>query len=74
MTELVNQPSAMPTRKLTVAALIGPAVTETWQMLMLDLYPALSGDKLSMLVGMGAAFLFGYYTRDKPNVALPDAG
>ena len=65
---LVSQPSALPTRKLTVAALIAPAATEAWQGVMTDLYPPLGGEAMGMLAGALAALLVGYYVKDRANV------
>lgn len=65
---LVNQPSALPTRKLTVAAMIAPAVTEAWGAFMTDVYPPVAGPEVSMLVGATAALLLGYFVRDRANV------
>ena len=68
--ELVNQPSVLPTRKLAVAAMIGPTITEIWGGVMLDVYPPLAGDVTSMLVGGLAALVVGYFTRDRANVKI----
>lgn len=64
----VNQPSARPTNKLMVAALVGPAVTEAWQNVMLEIYLPLAGESVGMLMGGLAALAVGYMVRDRPNV------
>jgi hypothetical protein len=63
-----KQASALPTNKLSVAAMIGPAATEAWGAVMADLYPALSGPAVSMLVGALAAVAVGWFVPDRPNV------
>lgn len=68
--KLVNQPSALPTNKLGVAALVGPAVAEVWRNLMTDAYPALAGDATAILVGTFAALIAGYFVRDRANVEV----
>ena len=68
MPPLVNQPSAMPTNKLMVATLVGPAATEVWGQVMSGLYPSLAGPAMSMLVGGIAALLIGYFVKDRANV------
>lgn len=67
---LVKQPSALPTNKLSVAVLVGPAVTELWGNVMLELWPALAGDSTSMFVGALAALILGYLVPDRANVAV----
>ena len=64
---LVTQPSAMPTRKLAVAAAIGPAVTEAWGAVMAGIYPPLAGPEVSLLAGMMAALMLGYFVKDRAN-------
>ncbi len=64
---LVKQPSAVPTRKLAVAAMVGPAVTEIWGAAMADLYPPLAGESASLLAGGLAALVVGYFVRDRAN-------
>jgi hypothetical protein len=65
---LVKQPSRMPTNKLGVAVLIGPAATEAWGAVMTTLYAPLSGPEMSMLVGGLAALGIGYLVPDRANV------
>ena len=65
---LVNQPSKMPTNKLMVAAMVAPAVTEVWGIILADLYPQLAGPAVSGLAGAVAALVVGYYVRDRANV------
>lgn len=65
---LVNQPTSLPTNKLMVATLIGPAATEVWGQVMTDLYPTLAGPAMSMLAGGVAAMLVGYFVKDRANV------
>ena len=65
---LVNQPSAMPTNKLMVAAAVGPAVTEVWGAVMSDLYAPVAGVETSFLMGAAAALALGYLIKDRPNV------
>lgn len=60
---LVNQPSALPTNKLAVAALIGPAVTEGVGLL----FPVLDGGSISMLCGGIAALAVGWIVKDRAN-------
>lgn len=63
--ETVNQPNWVPTNKLMVASLIGPAVTEVWA----NMAPvAFSGPAVNALVGSAISFLVGYYlVRDRDN-------
>lgn len=65
---LVNQPSLLPTNKMTVAALVGPAFAEVWTRLMTDLAPALAGEAMSVLAGSTAAICVAYWVRDRANV------
>lgn len=65
-----TQATAMPTRKLTVGAMIGPVVTEVWGSVMADIYPPLSGPELSMLIGALAAIAVAYWIKDAPNVPV----
>ena len=58
----------LPTNKLAVAAMVGPAATEVWQAVMLDLYAPLAGSAMSALVGALAALAVGYFVRDRANV------
>ncbi len=64
----VNQPSAMPTNKLAVATLVGPAATEAWGAVWEGIYPAVAGPEVSLLVGCLAALIVGYFVKDRPNV------
>lgn len=64
-----TQTSRLPTRKLTVGALIGPAVSEAWGAVMADAYPPMSGPEVSMLIGAIAAVAVAYWIKDAPNVA-----
>lgn len=64
---LVTQKSAMPTRKLAMAAAVGPAIAEAWAEVMLDIYPALAGPAMSALAGALAALICGYLIRDRKN-------
>jgi hypothetical protein len=68
MTPLVKQPSPLPTNKLAVAVLIGPAATEAWGAVMAQIYLPMSGPEVSMLVGGLAALAVGYIVRDRVNV------
>jgi hypothetical protein len=65
---LVKQPSNLPTNKLSVAVMIGPAATEAWGAVMTTLYAPLSGPEMSMLVGALAALAIGYLVPDRANV------
>ena len=65
---LVRQPSNFPTNKLSVAVLIGPAVTEAWGSVMATVYAPLSGPEVSMLAGALAALAIGYIVPDRANV------
>ena len=69
---LVNQPSALPTNKLAVAAAIGPAASEVWAAFLAGPYPELAGPAMQVLVGAVAALLAGYFVRDRANVAVAD--
>lgn len=64
----VNQPSAMPTRKLMTGALVGPAAAEAWGNIMATVYPPVAGPEMSMLIGALAAVLVAYWVRDRANV------
>lgn len=66
---LAKQPDRLPTNKLAVAALIGPAVTEAWGAVMATIYPPLSGPEVSLLVGAVATLIVGYFVPDRENVA-----
>lgn len=72
MADLVNQPDNWPTRKLMVAAAVGPAAVEAWPGLVAlvtpDLVPVLAGPGVSGLVGAFAALAVGYFVRDRANV------
>ena len=67
MSNLVKQTSALPTNKLSVAVLIGPAATEAWGAVMATIYHPLSGPEVSMLVGALAALAVGYMVPDRAN-------
>ena len=62
---LAKQPSAMPTNKLSVAVMVGPAATEAWGAVMASVYPALSGPEMSMLIGGLAALVVGWLVPDR---------
>ena len=66
---LVKQPSALPTNKLSVAVMIGPAATEAWGAVMATVYPPLSGPEMSVLVGALAALVVGWFVPDRANVS-----
>lgn len=63
------QSSAMPTRKLTVGALIAPAASEAWGAIMATVYPPLSGPEVSLLIGALAGVAVAYWVKDRPNIA-----
>lgn len=65
---LARQTSALPTNKLGVAALVGPAASEVWSNLMTEIAPSLAGDSVCVLVGALAALLVGYFVPDRANV------
>lgn len=65
---LATQSNALPTNKLAIAALIGPASSEIWQNVMLDLYPPLAGDMTTMLMAGLITLFVGYYVPDRANV------
>ena len=65
---MARQPDALPTNKLAVAALIGPAVTEAWPGIMADFYPALSGPASALLAGALASLVIGWFVPDRANV------
>ena len=64
------QTSSFPTNKLSVAVLIGPAVTEAWGAVMETIYQPLSGPEMSMLIGALVALAVGYFVPDRPNVEV----
>lgn len=64
---LVKQPSALPTRKLTVAAMLAPAASEAWGAVMQGVYPPVAGPEMSMLMGALVALAVGYFVRDRAN-------
>lgn len=66
-----RQTTYLPTNKLAIASLIGPAAVEAYQAVMLDIYPPLSGEAMSMLVGAFVALSVGYFVPDRPNMANP---
>lgn len=66
---MAKQPDAFPSNKLSVAVIIGPAVTEAWGSVMETLYAPLSGPEVSMLMGALVTLLVGYFVPDRPNVA-----
>lgn len=65
---LVRQPGRLPTNKLSVAVLIGPAATEAWGAVMTTIYPPVAGPEVSMLAGALAALAIGYLVPDRANV------
>lgn len=65
---LVRQPSALPTNKLSVAVMIGPAATEAWGAVMATVYPPIAGPEMSVLVGALAALVVGWFVPDRANV------
>lgn len=65
---MARQPSALPTNKLAVAALIGPASTEAWGAVMATIYPPLSGPEVSLLIGAVATLVVGWFVPDRANV------
>lgn len=64
------QSSMLPTRKLAVAAAVGPATGEVWARVMTDIYPALAGPQFSLLVATSAALFVGYWVKDAPNIPV----
>ena len=66
---MATQETAFPTNKLSVAVIIGPAVTEAWGAGMQTIYLPLSGPEMSMLMGALVTLLVGYFVPDRPNVA-----
>lgn len=71
---LVDQPSKLPTNKMTLAALVGPAAAEVWARFMAENAPSLSGDAMSMLIGSLAALSVAYWVKDRANVRFDGAG
>jgi len=69
---MATQTSAFPTNKLSVAVIIGPAVTEAWGAVMAGVYAPLSGPEMSMLVGALVTLAVGYFVPDRPNVRTPE--
>lgn len=70
MTNLVKQPSKLPTNKLTVGLLVQYASEEIWTNIMNDLYPPLAGNYTGALVGLGIGFAVAYFVKDRANVVL----
>lgn len=66
------QTSGLPTRKLAVGAMVGPAVTEVWGSVMVGIYPPLSGPEMSMLIGALAAVAVAYWVKDRANMPVPE--
>lgn len=64
----VNQPTWRPTNKLMWAAAVGPAAAEVWSRVSTEYLPVLSGPAMETLAGATAAFLVGYFIKDRPNV------
>lgn len=62
---LANQPSVLPTNKLTVGALLAPAIAEVFQAYA---PPELSGPAMSALVGALIAMFVAYWVPDRANV------
>lgn len=69
MTKAV-QASRLPTRKLSVGAMVGPVVTEVWGRVMVDVYPPLAGPQMAMLAGALAAIAVAYWVKDRANVPV----
>lgn len=65
---LAKQEGYYPTNKLSVAVIIGPAVTEAWGSVMQTIYAPVAGPEMSMLVGALVTLLVGYFVPDRPNV------
>ena len=65
---LAKQPDLLPTNKLAIAALIGPAVTEAWGAVMATIYAPVAGPEVSLLVGTVATLIVGYFVPDRKNV------
>ena len=65
---MAKQASALPTNKLAVAALIGPATTEAWGAVMATIYPPVAGPEVSLLVGALATLIVGWFVPDRANV------
>lgn len=63
-----TQPSILPTNKLAVAALLGPAFAEVWSNITAEYIPVLAGDSTAMLAGAIFALLVGYFVPDRANV------
>lgn len=64
-----TQPDMLPTNKLAVASLVGPAVYEVWGTVMLTIFPALAGPAMGMLVAAAATLLVGYFVPDRAGIS-----
>lgn len=67
---LATQTNVLPTNKLAVAALVGPAVTELYPDIMAMIWaPLIGGTATAALAGAGAALIVGWFVKDRANVA-----
>jgi hypothetical protein len=64
------QVSALPTNKLTIGALVAPAVMEVWQRVMTDLYPPLAGPEMAILVAWLVGIMAAYPVKDRANIPV----
>lgn len=67
MNKPINQPSWLPTRKLT-GALLAAAAMEVLHPLIVKWLPILGGPAMGEVMTIGAGFLAGYLIKDLPNV------
>lgn len=63
----VNQPSSLPTRKLT-AAMLGTSLASTVQAFAVHYYPFLADPLIWEPLPIAFGFLCGYFVKDSPNV------
>ena len=69
MTNVINQPSANPTNKLS-AAVIGAAVTEVSRALLGHFMPEFSEPALWTALSPIIVFLCGWFVPDAPNIVV----
>jgi hypothetical protein len=63
MTQLVNQPTAAPSRKMS-AVIVAGAVTSVINVLMMRYVPDFTTPEVQVLVQTGIMWLAGYMVRD----------
>lgn len=73
MTDLVNQPTAMPTRKLS-AAVLAAIVMDIAKVIVSNLWPSWYDASLWEALTPLAVLLVGYVVKDAPNVVADFKG